>query len=107
MYACIGDPMCKTNHFVVNKELLCSMLLYRRHTNVTCNHVIEGSHMCFASVDIVTEFNMSYIFIFVVFFTKASAQRTDPQLSIMVIYNNTWSILIQRIRVILSGDNLT
>jgi len=55
MYACIGDPMCKTNHFVVNKELLCSMLLYRRHTNVTCNHVIEGSHMCFASVDIVTD----------------------------------------------------
>jgi len=47
--------MCKTNHVIVNKELLCSMLLYRRHTNVTCNHVIERSHMCFASVDIVTD----------------------------------------------------
>jgi len=34
-------------------------------------------------------------------------QRTVPQLSIMIIYNSTWSILIQWTRVILSGDNLT
>jgi len=32
---------------------------------------------------------------------------TVPQLSIMIIYNSTWSILIQLIRIILSGDNLT
>ena len=32
---------------------------------------------------------------------------TVPQLSIMIIYNSTWSILIQQIRIILSGDNLT
>ena len=29
-----------------------------------------------------------------------------PQLSIMIIYNSTWAILIQQIRMILSGDNL-
>ena len=34
-------------------------------------------------------------------------QLTVPQLSIMVIYNSTWSILIQWIMDILSGDNLT
>jgi len=34
-------------------------------------------------------------------------QWTVPQLSIMIIYNSTWSILIQKIRIILSGDNLT
>ena len=32
---------------------------------------------------------------------------TDPQLSIIIIYNSTWSIVIQYIRIILSGDNLT
>jgi len=32
---------------------------------------------------------------------------TVPQLSIMIIYNCKWSILIQWIRDILSGDNLT
>ena len=32
---------------------------------------------------------------------------TVPQLSIMIIYNSTWPILIQWIRDILSGDNLT
>ena len=37
-------------------------------------------------------------------FTK---EWTVPQLSIMIIYNSTWSILIQQIRIILSGDNLT
>ena len=31
---------------------------------------------------------------------------TVPQLSIMIIYNCTWSILIQSIRIILSSDNL-
>ena len=30
-----------------------------------------------------------------------------PQLSIMIIYISTWSILIQYIRIILSSDNLT
>ena len=30
-----------------------------------------------------------------------------PQPSIMIIYTGTWSILIQRIMVMLSGDNLT
>jgi len=34
-------------------------------------------------------------------------QWTVPQLSLMIIYNSTWSILIQWIRAILSGDNLT
>jgi len=34
-------------------------------------------------------------------------QWTVPQLSIMVIYNSTWSVLIQWIMFILSGDNLT
>ena len=33
--------------------------------------------------------------------------ETDPHLSIMSIYNSTWSILIQYIRIILSSDNLT
>ena len=33
-------------------------------------------------------------------------QWTVPQLSIMIIYNSTWSILIQQIRI-LSVDNLT
>ena len=37
----------------------------------------------------------------------ADVQWTVPQLSIMIIYNSTWSILIQKIRIILSGDNLT
>ena len=32
---------------------------------------------------------------------------TVPQLSFMIIYYSTWSILIQWIRAILSGDNLT
>ena len=32
---------------------------------------------------------------------------TDPQLSIMIIYNSSWSLLIQWIRNLLSGDNLT
>jgi len=32
---------------------------------------------------------------------------TVLQLSVMIIYNSTWSILIQWIRDILSGDNLT
>ena len=32
---------------------------------------------------------------------------TVTQLSIMIIYNRTWSILIQWIRDTLSGDNLT
>ena len=32
---------------------------------------------------------------------------TVPQLLIMIIYNCTWSILIQWIRDILSGDKLT
>ena len=35
------------------------------------------------------------------------SQWTVPQLSIMIIYNCTWSILIQQIRIILSGDNMT
>jgi len=30
-----------------------------------------------------------------------------PQQSIMITYNSKWSILIQKIRIILSGDNLT
>ena len=34
-------------------------------------------------------------------------QWTVPQLSIMIIYNSAWSILIQWIRDILSGNNLT
>ena len=34
-------------------------------------------------------------------------QWTVLQLSIMIIYNSTWPILIQQIRIILSGDNLT
>jgi len=37
----------------------------------------------------------------------ASQQSTVPQLLIMIIYNSTWSILIQWIMVILSGDNPT
>jgi len=32
---------------------------------------------------------------------------TVPQMSIIIIYNSTWSILIQLIRIKLSGDNLT
>ena len=32
---------------------------------------------------------------------------TVPQLSIMIIDNSTWSVLIQWIKVVLSGDNLT
>ena len=32
---------------------------------------------------------------------------TIPQMSIIIIYNITWSILIQWIRIKLSGDNLT
>ena len=32
---------------------------------------------------------------------------TVPKLSIMIIYNCTWSILIQQIRIILSTDNMT
>ena len=32
---------------------------------------------------------------------------TIPQMSIIFIYNSTWSILIQKIRIILSGDDLT
>ena len=31
---------------------------------------------------------------------------TDPLMSIIIIYNRTWSILIQQIRIILSGDIL-
>jgi len=34
-------------------------------------------------------------------------QYPDPQLSIMIIYNSAWLILIQYIMIILSGDNLT
>jgi len=34
-------------------------------------------------------------------------QWKGPLMSILIIYNSTWSILIQWIRVILSGDNLT
>ena len=34
-------------------------------------------------------------------------QWTDSRPSIIIIYNSTWSILIQWIRDILSGDNLT
>ena len=34
-------------------------------------------------------------------------QRTVLQLSIRIIYNSAWSILIQWIREILSGDDLT
>jgi len=36
-----------------------------------------------------------------------SQEWTVPQLIIMIIYNSKWSILIQSIRVKLSGDNLT
>ena len=36
-----------------------------------------------------------------------SRQWTVPQLSIMIIYNCAWSVLIQQIRIILSSDNLT
>ena len=32
---------------------------------------------------------------------------TVPQLSVIIIYNSAWSILIQWLRFILSGDNLT
>jgi len=32
---------------------------------------------------------------------------TVPQLSIIIIYSNTWSFLIQWVRVIFSGENLT
>jgi len=32
---------------------------------------------------------------------------TVPQMSIIIIYNSTWSILIQYIRIKLKGDNLT
>ena len=39
--------------------------------------------------------------------TSTLEQWTVPQLSIMIIYNSTWSILMQWIRDILSGDNLT
>ena len=34
-------------------------------------------------------------------------QWTISQLSIMIIYYSTWQILIQWIRDVLSGDNLT
>ena len=39
--------------------------------------------------------------------TNLHWQWTVPKLSIMIIYNSTWSILIQQIRIILSSDNLT
>ena len=38
--------------------------------------------------------------------TPGLYQWTVPQLSIMIIYNCTWSILIQQIRILLSADNL-
>jgi len=38
---------------------------------------------------------------------RSVGEWTIPQLSIMIIYNSTWSILIQWIRDILSGDSLT
>ena len=34
-------------------------------------------------------------------------QWTVPQLSVMIIYNSTWFILIQQTRIILACDNLT
>ena len=40
-------------------------------------------------------------------FNQKSPKWTVPQLSIMIIYNCTWSILIQQIRIIMSGGNLT
>jgi len=36
-----------------------------------------------------------------------ATQWSVSQLSIMIIYNSSWSILIQWISFILSGDNLT
>ena len=42
-------------------------------------------------------------------FNKSSIalnRQNFPQLSFMIIYRSTWSILMQWIRVILSGDNL-
>ena len=47
--------LCKINNFIVNEELLYSMLHFRRYTHVTCNHLIEGSHTCFASVELVAD----------------------------------------------------
>ena len=39
--------------------------------------------------------------------TCMSHERTVPQLSIMIVYNSTWSILIHWIKVKLPGNNLT
>jgi len=44
-------------------------------------------------------FGMSY--------DQTAEEWTVPQMSIIIMYNSTWSILIQKIRIKLSGDNLT
>ena len=41
------------------------------------------------------------------YFQLSEWRMTVPQLSIIIIYNSTWSTLIQQIRIKLSGDNLT
>ena len=39
--------------------------------------------------------------------SESRLKWTVPQMSIIIIYNSAWSILIQSIRIKLSGDNLT
>ena len=53
-------------------------------------------------------FNYIYIFAPVNICNKTNElQWNVPQMSIIIIYNSTWSILIQQIRIKLSGNNLT
>ena len=86
--------MKKTHHKKTNGEIYCVWVLLKQ-SGLGNKHFLNLFYT-----------NTSFIFIQNVF-GNTNKQWTDPQLAIIIICYSTWSILIQQIRIILSGDNLT
>jgi len=92
-----GDPLPLINNvvnFVFNGECLNNLVTALENTpvNILIAWPCQSSSLC-------TLCN--------VFESCQWTEWTVPQLSIMIIYNSSWSILIKWIRDIFSGDNLT
>ena len=74
-------------------SLLYLCLLYQCNFIIFCKTISWSMNSC----------NKCWILAYIDLFLW---QWTVPQMSIIIIYNSTWSILIQYIRIELSGDNL-
>ena len=80
------------------------MLNLKKMDFVTTDSMWDIMYVRSNDIDCISSITRLYIKQVCVYYNVA--KWSVPQLSIMIIYNSTWSISIQWIRDILSGDNL-